>query len=182
MDVIDNEKCWRPHYQCEEHRPLRSVEIPGESVGAVEETQIGKYDREALEVDDGVSSIVEAAAEINDGGVDEAGKGGEEELKVSEEGGVVEGPRAGGVKVPEGEREGGGEGEPVAVDFKVGAAIGGDEEELYAGGYASKPGQFFYDSQRWSFCFGFCVCASADESSFSPFFGFFSGFCHGGYV
>lgn len=29
----------------------------------------------------------------------------------------------------------------MAVDFEVGAAIGGDEEELYAGGDAGEPEQ-----------------------------------------
>lgn len=141
MNVVDNEKGRRPHDQHEKHRPPRPIELAGESVGPIEETQIGDDDGEALEVDDGVGGVVEAAAEVDDGGVEEAGGGGEEELEVGEEGGIVECPWAGGVEVPEGEGEGGGEGEPVAVDFEVGAAIGGDEEELYAGGDAGEPEQ-----------------------------------------
>lgn len=49
---------------------------------------------------------------------------------MGKEGRVVEGPWAGVVGVPVGEREGVGEGEPVTVDLEIGAVVGGDEEKL----------------------------------------------------
>lgn len=67
----------------------------------------------------------------------------EESLEVGEEGRVIEGPRAGFVGVPEGEREGMGNGEPVAVNFEICASIGRYKKELYAGGDACKPGHLF---------------------------------------
>lgn len=77
-----------------------------------------------------------------DPGVDEAGEKGEETFKVSEEGGVVEGPWASLINVPAGKREGMGESKPVAMDFKVCAAIARDEKELDAGGHQPKPSKF----------------------------------------
>ncbi|XP_059442061.1 putative cysteine-rich receptor-like protein kinase 9 [Corylus avellana] len=65
-----------------------------------------------------VGAIVEALFEMNDLGVDEVGENGENVLEVGEEGRVVEGPGAGLVAVPFGEREGVGESEPMAVDLE----------------------------------------------------------------
>ena len=79
--------------------------------------------------------------EVDDGGVDEFGEEREESLEVGEEWRVIEGPWACLVGVPVGERERVGEGEPVAVDLEVGAVVGGDEEEFYAGGDEREPGE-----------------------------------------
>lgn len=54
---------------------------------------------------------------------------------MGEEWRVVECPLAGGVGVPPGEWEGVGEGQPVTVDFEIGAAVGGDQEEFHGGGH-----------------------------------------------
>jgi hypothetical protein len=92
-----------------------------------------------LEQNHSVGAIVESLLEVNDLGVDEVGENGESALEVGEEGRVVEGPGAGLVGVPLGEREGVGESKPVAVDLEVSAMVGGDEEELHAGGYPEEP-------------------------------------------
>lgn len=72
-------------------------------------------------------------------GVDEVGENSEEALEVGKERRVIEGPGAGLVGVPLGEREGVGESEPMTVDLEVRAVVGGDEEELYAGGCSKEP-------------------------------------------
>lgn len=77
--------------------------------------------------------------EVGHGGIDYGGEEGEEFLEVGEERGVIEGPLAGGVGVPAGEGEGMSEGEPVAVDFEVSAAVGWDQEELHGGGDERRP-------------------------------------------
>lgn len=105
----------------------------------VEEARIGGDHGDPLEEDDGVGAVVEAAMEVDDDGVDGAGGVREEELEEGEEGRVVEGPGAGLIGVPAGDGEGVGEGEPVAVDLEVCAAIGGDQEELEAGGNGHVP-------------------------------------------
>lgn len=84
-------------------------------------------------------AVAEAVVEVDDDGVDGAGGEGEEELEEGEEGRVVEGPGAGLVGVPTGDGEGVGQGEPVAVDLEVGAPVGGDQEELDAGGNGRVP-------------------------------------------
>lgn len=77
--------------------------------------------------------------EVDDGGVDKGGELREEELEEGEEGRVVESPRAGGIGVPLPEREGMGNGEPIAVDFEVGAPVGRDEKEFDGGGDEGEP-------------------------------------------
>lgn len=77
--------------------------------------------------------------EVGHGGVDSGGEEREEFLEVSEERRIIEGPLAGGVGIPAGERERIGEGEPVAVNFEVGAAVGRDEEEFDGGGHEGSP-------------------------------------------
>lgn len=94
-----------------------------------------------MEDDEGIGGVIEAIVEVDDCGVEEGGKEGEKALEVGEEGRVVESPWTGLVGVPEGEREGVSEGEPVAVDLEVGAAVGGDEEELDGGGDEEEPGE-----------------------------------------
>lgn len=75
-------------------------------------------------------------------GVDEASEKGEETFKISEEGGVVKGPWASLIKKPAGEREGMGESKPIAMDFKVCAAIARNEKELDACGHQPEPSKF----------------------------------------
>ena len=83
-----------------------------------------------MKENDTVGGIVETLLEVNDLGVNEVSENGEEAFEVGEERRIVEGPRAGFVEVPLGERERVSESKPVAVDFEVSAVVGGDEEEL----------------------------------------------------
>lgn len=56
---------------------------------------------------------------MHDPRVHEGGKEGEKPLEEGEEWGVVEGPGAGLIGIPLGEREGAGQSEPMAVDFEI---------------------------------------------------------------
>lgn len=62
--------------------------------------------------------------------VDQDGRLGQEPREVAEEGRVVKCPLRGVFEVPFSDREGFGDGEPVAVDLKIGRVVGGEEEEL----------------------------------------------------
>lgn len=83
-----------------------------------------------MEENDSVGGIVETLLKVNDLGVNEVSENGEEAFEVCEERRIVKGPGAGFVEVPLGERERVSESKPVAVDFEVSAAVGGDEEKL----------------------------------------------------
>lgn len=134
MHVVHDQQHRRPDHQDPDQSPLTRLAFPRQAVQRVEEARIGGDHGDPLEMDHGVGAVVEAAMEVDDDRVDGAGRVGQEELEEGEEGRVIEGPGAGLVGVPAGEREGVGEGEPVAVDLEVGAAVGGDQEELDAGG------------------------------------------------
>lgn len=139
MHVVDDQQHRRPDHQCPDQSPLTRLAFPSQAVHRVKEARIGGDHGDSLEEDDGVGTVVEAAMEVDDERVDEAGGVREEELEEGEEGRVIEGPGAGLVGVPAGEGEGVGEGEPVAVDLEVGALVGGHQEELEAGGDGHVP-------------------------------------------
>lgn len=134
MHVVHDQQHRRPDHQGPDQSPLTRFAFPCQAVNRVKEARIGGDHGDSLEEDDGVGTVVEAAMEVDDARVGDAGGVREEELEEGEEGRVIEGPGAGLVGVPAGEGEGAGEGEPVAVDLEVGAAVGRDQEELEAGG------------------------------------------------
>lgn len=80
--------------------------------------------------------------EMNDLWVDDGSEKREETFKISEEGRVVKGPWASLIEVPVGKRKGMGESKPVAMDFKVCAAIRRDEKEFDTCGHKGKPSEF----------------------------------------
>lgn len=134
MHVVHDQQHRRPDHQGTDQSPLTRLPFPSQPVHSVKEARIGGDHGDSLEEDDGVGIVVEAAMEVDDGRVDDAGGVREEDLEEGKEGRVIEGPEAGLVGVPAGEGERAGEGEPVAVDLEVGAAVGGDQKELEAGG------------------------------------------------
>lgn len=76
---------------------------------------------------------------INDGGVYVRCEKREKEFKVGEERGVIKGPFTGGVGVPLRKRESVGCGEPIAMDFEIGAVVRWDEEEFDGSGNEGEP-------------------------------------------
>lgn len=110
--------------------------------------------------------------EVGHGRVHSGGEEREEFLEVSEERRVIESPLAGGVGVPPREGKGMSEGEPVAVDFEIGAAVGGDQEEFHGGGHEGRPPHaadlvaiVSWEFRHWGAAVGFwvqCCSCSAD--------------------
>lgn len=144
VDVVDDEESGGPEEEGESDAAAEGREAAGEAADAEEEGEVGGGDGEALEEECGGGGVVLAGNEVDDGGIEERGGEGEEELEVGEERGVVEGPRAGGVRVPADEGEGGGESEPVAVDLEVGAVVRRHQEEFDACRHAPEPSHLLH--------------------------------------
>lgn len=105
MNMINDQQPRRQNHQNADQVPPQRLRLSSQPENAEEEAEIRGHRGDPLEVDDGVRGVIETRAEIRDFGVDERGEEGEEALEVGEEGRVVEGPLAGLVEVPFGERE-----------------------------------------------------------------------------
>lgn len=71
----------------------------------IQKQEIREDNSDSLEINDGIGFVVEALVDMDDLGVDETGKNGEEAFEIGEERRVIEGPGAGLVQVPLRERE-----------------------------------------------------------------------------
>lgn len=111
------EKCGGNNGRCIAQVALTAA--PAKCKEGAGEDQLGRNDRETHVQHALPALVVEALSERNNLGIPYPGRQANQPAKVAKEGGVVERPWRGLVKVPMGEWERVGEGEPVAVDLKV---------------------------------------------------------------
>lgn len=109
-------------HECEQ----RSARGSEKAVGRDKKGYIREGGSES-EVENGAWGVDPIRGERGDGRVKKGGREGEEVGEVGEKRGVVEGPNRGGVEVPLADREGGGQGQPVAVHLEICAPVGWDQ-------------------------------------------------------
>ena len=134
VDVIDydqtrmKEKCGGNNRRCSAQVALTAA--PAKCKEGTGEDQLRRNDREAHVQHALPALVVEALFERNNLRIPHPGRQANQPAKVAKEGWVIERPWRGLVKVPVGQWERVGEGEPVSVDLKVRRVVGRHQRQL----------------------------------------------------